>query len=133
MQPPLLLTHLNPDGSNRGTPYASLRPSSSLISSSELTFVPWQLYYFPKETVSFEYLKNAQQSAGGKTKYDLVVADKKAEGAVTLFETGDLAGYVRIAFDAADAWFEEDQRLYVHPKDPYKVSHHPFMSILNGR
>ncbi|KAK9781740.1 putative DUF427 domain-containing protein [Seiridium cardinale] len=32
----------------------------------------------------------------------------------------ELAGYVRVEFGAADAWFEEDTRIYVHPKDPYK-------------
>ncbi|KAI4594176.1 hypothetical protein KJ359_008451 [Pestalotiopsis sp. 9143b] len=31
-----------------------------------------------------------------------------------------LAGYVRVEFGAADAWFEEDTRIYVHPKDPFK-------------
>ena len=40
---------------------------------------------------------------------------------MTIFDDGDFEGYVRIAFDAVDAWFEEDQRIYVHPKDPYKV------------
>lgn len=27
---------------------------------------------------------------------------------------------MRVTFAAADAWFEEDERIYVHPKDPYK-------------
>ncbi|VDB94348.1 unnamed protein product [Peniophora sp. CBMAI 1063] len=81
----------------------------------------YPLYYFPKDTVSKEYLSNAQKSSdGSKVKHDLVVGSKTSQGAVTVFETGDFAGYIRIAFDAADAWFEEDQRLYVHPKDPYK-------------
>ncbi|KAK8135786.1 hypothetical protein PG984_003726 [Apiospora sp. TS-2023a] len=32
-----------------------------------------------------------------------------------------LAGYVRVEFSAAGvAWFEEDERIYVHPRDPYK-------------
>ena len=31
-----------------------------------------------------------------------------------------LAGLVRIPFAEADAWFEEDEQIYVHPKDPYK-------------
>ncbi|KAK8001486.1 hypothetical protein PG991_013708 [Apiospora marii] len=32
-----------------------------------------------------------------------------------------LAGHVRIEFAAAGvAWFEEDERIYVHPRDPYK-------------
>lgn len=27
---------------------------------------------------------------------------------------------MRIPFADADAWFEEDEQIYVHPRDPYK-------------
>lgn len=59
--------------------------------------------------------------------YDLVVGKREARGAVTVFtdqarDTKDLAGLLKIDFSAADMWFEEDERVYVHPKDPYKVS-----------
>lgn len=32
----------------------------------------------------------------------------------------ELARRVRVEFAAADAWLEEDERIYVHPRDPYK-------------
>ncbi|ORY67219.1 uncharacterized protein BCR38DRAFT_387645 [Pseudomassariella vexata] len=32
----------------------------------------------------------------------------------------ELANMVRVEFSVADAWFEEDMRIYVHPKDPFK-------------
>ncbi|OMP81738.1 hypothetical protein BK809_0002732 [Diplodia seriata] len=35
-------------------------------------------------------------------------------------KVSDLRGMVRIEFGAADAWFEEDTRIDVHPKDPFK-------------
>jgi hypothetical protein len=59
--------------------------------------------------------------------YDLVVGKRSARDAVIAFtdrasDTKDLAGLLKIDFAAADAWFEEDERVYVHPKDPYKVS-----------
>ena len=31
-----------------------------------------------------------------------------------------LRNYVKVTFNAADQWFEEDMPIYVHPKDPYK-------------
>ena len=31
----------------------------------------------------------------------------------------DVAGHVTVAWGAVDAWFEEDERMLVHPKDPY--------------
>ena len=30
-----------------------------------------------------------------------------------------LAGHVHLAWEAMDAWFEEDEEVYVHPRDPY--------------
>lgn len=28
--------------------------------------------------------------------------------------------YVKIEYNKVDAWFEEDERIFSHPKDPYK-------------
>jgi uncharacterized protein (DUF427 family) len=32
---------------------------------------------------------------------------------------GALAGTVRFSWDALDAWFEEDEEIFVHPRNPY--------------
>jgi uncharacterized protein (DUF427 family) len=32
----------------------------------------------------------------------------------------ELRGLIRFDWDAMDAWFEEDEEVYVHPHDPYK-------------
>lgn len=57
------------------------------------------------------------------------MGNREAPAAITEFtsEAGggggkDLAGLFKIEFSAADAWLEEDERIYVHPKDPYKVN-----------
>ncbi|MGH9040335.1 MAG: DUF427 domain-containing protein [Acidimicrobiia bacterium] len=34
-------------------------------------------------------------------------------------DAGALAGHVHLAWEALDAWFEEDEEVYVHPRDPY--------------
>jgi len=34
-------------------------------------------------------------------------------------EDGPAAGHVRFAWDALDAWFEEDEQIFVHPRNPY--------------
>ncbi|KAI0319214.1 DUF427-domain-containing protein [Amylostereum chailletii] len=76
-------------------------------------------YYLPKADVTAKYLQNAKQ-VDNHTVYDLVVGDTIAEEAVAVHTDGDLSGLAKIAFDKAEAWFEEDERIYVHPKDPYK-------------
>ena len=31
----------------------------------------------------------------------------------------DAAGYVRVAWDAVDEWYEEEERVFMHPRNPY--------------
>lgn len=52
-----------------------------------------------------------------------------AKSAVQEHTGGDLAGLVSIKFDAVDAWFEEDEQIFVHPKDPYKVGTSLFLKL----
>ncbi|KAJ9370668.1 hypothetical protein DTO282E5_4644 [Paecilomyces variotii] len=78
-------------------------------------------YYFQKLDVRLEYLKNEKPGATDSERvYDLVVDDRVAENAVTVFHAGPFQDSVKVIFSKADAWFEEDERIYVHPKDPYK-------------
>lgn len=39
----------------------------------------------------------------------------------TLYTKGELAGLATVDFSTMDAWFEEEEQIFVHPKDPYKV------------
>lgn len=49
------------------------------------------------------------------------VGDRVAEDAALRYEDSpELSEYVRIEFAAMDSWFEEDEEIYVHPRDPYK-------------
>ena len=41
------------------------------------------------------------------------------EGAGFRFSDDDLAGYVALDFGAFDAWYEEDEQIHGHPRDPY--------------
>ena len=92
----------------------------------------WPYYYVHKSEVKLEFLKNAKTKDGFDT-LDLVVGDAVSVDAANLYSVGDLKDYVRIDFDKADAWFEEDQRIYVHPKDPYKVNDRRCMQLTERR
>jgi uncharacterized protein (DUF427 family) len=39
--------------------------------------------------------------------------------AVRGFDDPDLAGYVTVAWDSLDHWYEEDEQVFVHPRDPF--------------
>ena len=52
------------------------------------------------------------------------VGDKEVENAVWGYPEPSkgaepLANYLAFYFDKMDAWFEEDERIYAHPRDPY--------------
>jgi len=82
----------------------------------------YPLYCFKQEDLPNKFLSKSPtaQSSDDRSVYDLVLGDKKVEGAVTKYTKGELEGLLNIRWDAADAWFEEDEQIYVHPKDPYK-------------
>src|ERR1700682_4025476 len=54
--------------------------------------------------------------------YSVKVGDRIAEKAAWRYldpERPDLKDYVAFYWDKMDAWFEEDDEVFVHPRDPY--------------
>jgi uncharacterized protein (DUF427 family) len=56
--------------------------------------------------------------------WSLAVAGRRAQDAVWAYEqpvetASWLAGYCSFVWDAVDAWYEEDEQIFGHPKDPY--------------
>jgi uncharacterized protein (DUF427 family) len=49
----------------------------------------------------------------------LRAGDTTREGAAFRPADPDLAAYVLLDFDAFDAWYEEDERIVAHPRDPF--------------
>ncbi|KAF9243423.1 hypothetical protein BU15DRAFT_72100 [Melanogaster broomeanus] len=83
-------------------------------------------YFFSTSDLPPSLLRKSEQARPeeGTKVYDLVVGEQVAKEAVTEF-TGqgthkELGGLLKLNFASADAWFEEDERIYAHPKDPYK-------------
>jgi uncharacterized protein (DUF427 family) len=84
-------------------------------------------YYFPEEDVRLELLTPNGQTAhspsrGDSVFYDVMAGDTVAEGGAwrlpdSPFE--ELRSLVRLDWDAMDHWFEEDEEVFVHPRDPH--------------
>ncbi len=57
----------------------------------------------------------------GNGRRDLAVGEEHRPGAARVHgpESGELAGTVRFAWEALDAWYEEDEEVFVHPRNPY--------------
>jgi uncharacterized protein (DUF427 family) len=94
----------------------------------ELGHLP--VYYFPKDDVRFDLLEHTDHSShcprkGDAEYWSIVVGDRHIENAVwsypvPLAGTDDLSGYMAFYWNKVDSWFEEDEEVFVHARDPYK-------------
>jgi uncharacterized protein (DUF427 family) len=90
---------------------------------------PTPLYYFPRDDVRMDLLlpsdhTRGSQSMGTATYWDLRVGDRTAGNAAWAYDSPpagvpDARGYITFKWDALDAWYEEDEEVFVHPRDPY--------------
>ena len=82
-------------------------------------------YYIPVADVRRDLLviEGAHQSSRGAVEvYGLQVKDVHRPHAARLLTESSvhgLSGTVRFEWAALDAWFEEDERVFVHPRNPY--------------
>jgi uncharacterized protein (DUF427 family) len=87
------------------------------------------VYYFPREDVRFDLLEQTEHHThcpykGDASYYSIVVGDRREENAVWAYpdplpSVSELADYVAFYWDKADAWYEEDEEVFRHPRDPY--------------
>lgn len=90
-------------------------------------FLP--VHYFPREDLRGELLEPSEHTTyspyKGRASYWTVRAgDRHAESAAWSYlepkpGSPDTRGYVSFDFHSMDAWFEEDEQMFVHARDPF--------------
>lgn len=89
---------------------------------------PWYpQYYLPLADVAPGVLQPSgdtwrSPSLGSATSHTVRAGGREARDAAWSYPDGpkeELRGRVRFAWDAMDAWFEEDEEVFVHPRNPY--------------
>ncbi|MEV6653201.1 DUF427 domain-containing protein [Streptomyces sp. NPDC051219] len=89
---------------------------------------PVPLYAFPAKDVRTDLLRKTERRAGrrhaGATVfYDLEAGDETIPAAAWTYPGEELAGHICFEWfgrDVLDHWYEEDEEIFVHPRDPYK-------------
>ena len=85
-------------------------------------------YYIPQADVRAELLEADgnvvvhSPSRGDGRRLTVRAGDREAPGAALRYEDSpiaDLRDLIRLDWDAMDAWFEEDEQVFTHPRDPY--------------
>lgn len=91
----------------------------------------WEIPYYPTYYVPLADLR-AELEPNGSTRhtsglgdatgYDVIIAGHTARGAALRYLDSpipELADLVRLDWNGMDEWFEEDEPVYTHPRDPY--------------
>jgi uncharacterized protein (DUF427 family) len=102
--------------------------SRRLLLLRETGHVP--VYYFPREDVRMDLLVPSGRTSACPRKGEAVhwhvrVGGRTAEEAAWSYtnprpDNSALGGHVAFDWPKMDAWFEEDDEVYVHARDPYK-------------
>lgn len=99
--------------------------------STDVTLV-WEkpyypVYYFPQSDVRMELLtasgeEKRSPSRGTAALFNVKAGAKEVENAAYSYpepKIDQLAGLMAFHWSAMDAWFEEDEEVFVHARDPY--------------
>ena len=88
------------------------------------------VYYFPPDDVRMEFLTpndhHTRCPVKGEASYwDVAAGGKTAESAAWSYldptaQSRDIAGYLSFYWNRMDAWYEEEDEIFVHARDPYK-------------
>ncbi|MEQ9189788.1 MAG: DUF427 domain-containing protein [Alphaproteobacteria bacterium] len=88
------------------------------------------LYYFPREDVRTDLLSPSDHSTHSDHKgdgvfWDVTVGDRTADHAAFTFRNAppggpDLSQHLAFEWRQMDHWFEEDDEVFVHARDPHK-------------
>jgi uncharacterized protein (DUF427 family) len=84
-------------------------------------------YYFPVGDVRMDLLEptgelSRSPSGGDGQTFTVRVGDREATGAALRYEHSpieQLRDLIRFEWSAMDAWFEEDEEVFTHARDPY--------------
>ena len=88
------------------------------------------MYYFPMDDVRMDLLENTDHTThcphkGDASYWSVKVGDRVAENAMWAYEdplddVPELEGLAAFYWNKMDHWYEEDEELFIHARDPYK-------------
>lgn len=87
------------------------------------------VFYFPRKDVKMDLLKSTDHQTecphkGVASYWTVQAGGREAENAVWSYENpvesaSFIEGYLAFVYDKMDAWYQEDEKIYVHPRSPY--------------
>jgi uncharacterized protein (DUF427 family) len=101
-----------------------------IIADSKKALLVWEgggprlHYYFPREDVHLDLLEENGRQGRGRQTWHVKVDGQIAENAAWSYdeahkELEGIEGYVAFRWHKMDHWYEEDEEVFVHARDPY--------------
>ncbi|MEN8238150.1 MAG: DUF427 domain-containing protein [Actinomycetota bacterium] len=103
-----------------------------MIADSTSVKMVWEIpyfptYYFPADDVRLDLLNDSGEtkrspSRGTADLFDVSVGDRTIRAAARVWNDSkleEISGYISFSWDAMDRWFEEDEEVHYHARDPY--------------
>jgi len=101
-----------------------------VIADSKQALLVWEgggprlHYYFPQEDVRMDLLAKTGRQGRGRQTWHVKAGGKVAENAAWSYQEAQeglegIEGYVAFRWDKMDHWYEEEEEVFVHPRDPY--------------
>jgi uncharacterized protein (DUF427 family) len=84
------------------------------------------VYYFPQDDIRMDWLETVSNGADDdKVYYNIKVGDKTASKAAWSYpdpgpKYAALKNHIAFSWHKMDHWYEEEEEVFVHPRDPYK-------------
>ncbi|MFD4669352.1 DUF427 domain-containing protein [Lentzea sp. NPDC058450] len=91
-----------------------------LVADTTAPRLVWEIPHYPQYYVPLSSVRAELKPTDESGVFDVVTRGGAAAGAARTFPDPELADLVRFEFGAMDEWLEEDEPIYVHPRDPYK-------------
>ena len=119
--------------------------STAVMRLHETAHLP--VYYFPRADVRMDLLTPTEHETfcpykGAASYWSVSAGDREAENAVWSYqapfeEVAEIKDYLAFYWNRMDAWYEEDEEVFVHPRDPYVrldilKSHREVEVVLDG-
>ncbi len=100
------------------------------IADSKRVLLAWEgqhqiNYYFPREDVRMDLLTSTGRSGAARNSWHVKVGNQIAENGAWSHITPpdgleDIKEYIAFRWHKMDHWYEEEEEIFAHPRDPYR-------------
>ena len=116
------MSHLRMEPSER---WVRAQVNGEWVVDSKRPFLVWEhnkypTYFFPRDDVRMDWLTESAQTKA-RAFWNLQVGERVIERAAYAYpDQAELAGMLSLSWHKMDHWFEEEEEVYLHARDPHK-------------